>query len=763
MLKEKLAASHMRTVVVATLLFILSYQIVGCKKGVKTSSRSFYGTRLSKPEIAKPQRFDVPVLNDKEDYKDALQLYRAGALKDGKLYDDVRLSCLRWATKRLDRLLQKGRGKAGFEFYVEMLEFLFRHDEMKGIQPLIVSRDLDVASKKLLKKASAEVLKNFTSRGEVKKVLVAHGVLHYLSEDIEKHKKELRHVLGWLKKVEEAGDNQKHSPLMELLEVLENAAVQFPAPLVLEEMLRVAKEGIKTYAAIPEKEPDSGVQLSQSSGLEQIKAFQRSQTRKQEIRKISFYLAEARILAGQWKELLEDMESWPFPKEKDKLLIKLLKKVLSTQAGAGDFMALSDYFTDEAPKVAESICRAAAARFQKSAQPPYCLGKLAEKEDDSLREMINLERAVNRNMKWHEAWEHLAKAYLLRLHSLVARQKVAPVMQLLQRNIQLHDSAQMHWPTRSLEISPAKAYFAAGRAHTAIGKMETAIKLYKKALDIKKIPEVHGELGEVYYWKGSHVAAEKHFKAAVESADGEARQVFWLGQVAVKLSRSMTENGNEEDGKRLLMKAMSGLMRLVSAINDSSIRANLLVLQAGILDELGKRNHAVRLLRTAVDIAPDRSSTYSDALSFTVERGLLNEALDLYSRALVREEVTEYQKAYATFWILDLGRRCGVEEIRLRPAWDYLETLKGNKWYHKLASFYREELTEKELRKHAKNKGEEIEVDFYLSMRLLQKGKNEESKKLWKRIKRSMIYVFYEFRMVHHHLSHGMKCIKEEI
>ena len=78
-----------------------------------------------------------------------------------------------------------------------------------------------------------------------------------------------------------------------------------------------------------------------------------------------------------------------------------------------------------------------------------------------------------------------------------------------------------------------------------------------------------------------------------------------------------------------------------------------------------------------MDIAPERTSTYADAIAFAVSRGLVDDALDFYSRAVVRDSVTEYMKTYITLWILDLGRRCGVESVKLEPGYRFLRKLKG--------------------------------------------------------------------------------------
>jgi tetratricopeptide (TPR) repeat protein len=377
--------------------------------------------------------------------------------------------------------------------------------------------------------------------------------------------------------------------------------------------------------------------------------------------------------------------------------------------------------------------------------------------------MISYEKAVRLDPKWHRAWENLARAYLTRLHDLVVRQQLGSVLAMLGRNEKLHSSALVRWPARPLEVSLARAFFAAGRAHANEGKMNKAAQYYRKALEVENLPEAHLELGHILYWRNRCSKAVKQYEASVEAAGGGGRQVYWLGKVAVRHSRCLARMGRKEEARRFLLRATSGLMRLVRLISDNDMRSQILVLQARILDELDKRDHAVRLLRAAVDLAPERTATYAEALSYTVSRGLVEEALDLYSRALVRDKVTEYQKAYATFWVLDLGRRCNLEPLRLHAAREYLQGLEGDEWYHRLAEWELGNVSTEQLREEASNLGERVELDFYEAMRRARKGDMEGAKKLWKKVVASGLYVYYEFRMAARYLREGLGCSRDEI
>ena len=63
----------------------------------------------------------------------------------------------------------------------------------------------------------------------------------------------------------------------------------------------------------------------------------------------------------------------------------------------------------------------------------------------------------------------------------------------------------------------------------------------------------------------------------------------------------------------------------------------------------------------AIEQNEARDQSYIDALSFLVQRGDVEAALDIYRRAMSRPSrtVSEYVKVYSSMWIADLTRRAG--------------------------------------------------------------------------------------------------------
>jgi lipoprotein NlpI len=169
----------------------------------------------------------------------------------------------------------------------------------------------------------------------------------------------------------------------------------------------------------------------------------------------------------------------------------------------------------------------------------------------------------------------------------------------------------------------------------------------------------------------------------------------------------------------------------------------------------GRRRIAVESFDAALDQAPELASTYVEVISFLGMRGYFDEALDAYHRALARDPVSEYLKAYATFWILDLGRRLRVDPEKLRLAEVYLKHLRGKRWYHQLARYYRGALSYAALRRRARTTGQRVEADFYHAMHLLRTGKTVAAERLLRGVAASNMMAFFEYKMARYYLEHG--------
>jgi tetratricopeptide (TPR) repeat protein len=172
-----------------------------------------------------------------------------------------------------------------------------------------------------------------------------------------------------------------------------------------------------------------------------------------------------------------------------------------------------------------------------------------------------------------------------------------------------------------------------------------------------------------------------------------------------------------------------------------------------LLYQLGDREQALDALEKAIDAAPDRGSTYADAIAFLIARGELDEALDAYHRALGRNEVTDYLKVYCSLWIVDLARRAKQPEDPLATA--YLQSTDGAKWYDDLARWATGRESEAKLLERADTPARKAEASFYRAMRAYGEGRTDEAKGLWKQVLDTDMMAFFEYDMASYYLKLG--------
>ncbi len=180
---------------------------------------------------------------------------------------------------------------------------------------------------------------------------------------------------------------------------------------------------------------------------------------------------------------------------------------------------------------------------------------------------------------------------------------------------------------------------------------------------------------------------------------------------------------------------------------------------------LGRHEEGLRKFEAAVGQDEERDQTYLDTISFLVQRGESETALDIYRRALAQSDraVSEYVKVYTSMWILDLTRRSTGEPDP--GAMAYLHTVADRKillrppraaaWYTQLARYATGELSYAALLAKADTTGKRAEAYFYEAMRRLADGHSEEAHALWSKVIGTKMMSFFEFEMAERYLRTG--------
>jgi lipoprotein NlpI len=169
---------------------------------------------------------------------------------------------------------------------------------------------------------------------------------------------------------------------------------------------------------------------------------------------------------------------------------------------------------------------------------------------------------------------------------------------------------------------------------------------------------------------------------------------------------------------------------------------------------LGQQDKAMQALAAAVDTDPEQTGIYGDVISFLATRGHLPEALDAYHRALGRAEVSEYLKAYTSFWMMDLAKLRGVAPDP--STTQFLASIaKGEKWYHLLARFKLGQMTFPQLVARADTRGKRAEAYFYEAMARYAAGEDGRAEKLLREVLATEMLGFFEHDMAAYYLKNG--------
>ena len=239
-------------------------------------------------------------------------------------------------------------------------------------------------------------------------------------------------------------------------------------------------------------------------------------------------------------------------------------------------------------------------------------------------------------------------------------------------------------------------------------------------------------------------------------------------QLAYALGNAYEVAGRQEDARKAWRVALRGWERLmVEHLRRKNVGEGAeATMEVGRLNYLlGRQSEGVAKFVEAIEQNDARDQSYIDALSFLVQRGDVDAALDIYRRAMSRPSrtVSEYVKVYSSMWIVDLTRRAGrgvepAAEAYLRQLANrqvHLRPQRVASWYVELARFSLGLVTYEQLLPKADNAGKRAELYFYEAMRQLAAGRSDDAHDLWNKVLQTHMVEFLEFDMASRYLRSG--------
>ena len=442
----------------------------------------------------------------------------------------------------------------------------------------------------------------------------------------------------------------------------------------------------------------------------------------------------------------------------DPTLRQLVDKWASPQATPSDAVLLGQVFIGQGRDdrdVALRVCKDAQKRFPQSGELALWAGKFAFSLEQIGTALRYFELAVKADPQKLEGWEALAKLYQTRLAQVVSDENlnVGELEKQLKRVESFHADALKRFPDKPIRPSMADALFEVGRGYYNAGRLADAEKYLERTIAMSATPQALELLGQIRLKKGQPADSATLFQRATGTAKGDKGDQLWW---RAKLRRQLADALDQTDAKAAVEErkaALSDWDVLIGFGLTPEALAESGLEKAKLFYQLGDRDASLDAFGKAIDAAPDRGSTYADVIAYLVTRGELEDALDAYHRALGRNEVSDYLKVYCSLWIVDLARRAGQPEDPLATA--YLKSTDGGKWFDDLARWATGRQSEQQLLTRADTPARKAESAFYRAMRLVNAGKLEDARVLWKQVLDTDMMAFFEYDMATFYLKNG--------
>ncbi|MBK8480009.1 MAG: hypothetical protein IPL40_02370 [Proteobacteria bacterium] len=688
---------------------------LGACAGLRAPTRSALEARLPPPPVAPP--------TDSASYRAARETYEALRLDEpARIAARARLAT--YLIGRARAHLAASQPASAFEAFVETATL---HDPAE----VYAGAPRDPALFALARRLE----RAFAPSGDIERVLTALAIQTGLRPEDGRAQQALRDVTAWA----EGAGAASYGPALRglrLLQLLEQVSRVWPSRQVVEQLYRLYVERAPELQrlaplALLRQHADLGWALLRPTG---------------------YSVARIMLLVGRPDEAMRRLRALASTAT-DRALIELLRAAEAANASGANAIELAAAFEDADPALALRLCRDGARRFPADAQVLACVGRLAAANENILLSIAALEAALALTPSSRDYAERLAAQYQLQLFRAIESDQLPAAEGSLPRIAAFYRRAALRFG-RPLQPNLARVAFALGIGHFNAGAVEKARAAFEQALAQDPRPEVLVQLAQLALKEQRGAEARGILVRALALAPpSAASSLYWRARAAGLEGKAWAIDRNDRASRAAHERALRAWDQCLNLRLQPEIAAEALIHRASSAFALGRRLEATENLERAVDAAPERKESYADALALLSTYGQLPEALDAYHRALGRPEVTEYLKAYCSFWVIGMARRAGVEPDPLALA--YLGKLRGNEWYHRLAQLVLGRADFAALRGEADTRGRLAELLFYQAERLLAAGQLEPARALWRQVRATRMMAFFEYDMASFNLRYG--------
>ncbi|HEY0709301.1 MAG TPA: tetratricopeptide repeat protein [Polyangia bacterium] len=642
--------------------------------------------------------------------------------------------------------------------------------------------------KLLINHAAKLVAALFAPRGSEVEVATALLVLTTLEPNNRAFSDRLAELLPWLETGAQlslgGGPNPQEVPTV--TDALESAASVWPAPPVVERLDRAYLSRQEKIAALlrrplgaPNGRPAVGELVLEGDGVQSTAMnLTGLYLRAGQIQRAKDALARAAGKPGDDPELRKLVDRAAGPRASRDDLVSLARRFLpqidlfaGTSNDRIDFVAASELLHQAVARFPDDTeVRLLASRVAFVTQDLYLSVRYLEEAEPLLAK-----RGASRDERVAVAAELLDRSFAKLRQRLMDAEHFEPAAREAEVLRARFADSQRRFGAAELKTRNSDIDFEMARGLLNAGSVEKAEQLFTRVLS--ESPgriEVALELGRLAIKQGDPRRAIALLEPTLATAADNAQEQETIGGVeteaklAYALGNAYEVAGNLEGARKAWRQSLRGwdrLMREHQQRKNPGPAAEATLEVGRLVYLLGRPTEGIAKLFEGIELNEARDSSYLDALSFLVQRGDVDAAVDLFKLALSRPSrvVSEYVKVYASLWIADLTRRAG----RGPEPWadQFLKTLANRRihlrpqrvafWYEQLARFSLGQVSYAELLPRADTAGKQAELHFYEAMRRLADGQTNEATALWNKVIETRMVEFLEFDMAARYLRVG--------
>ncbi len=444
-------------------------------------------------------------------------------------------------------------------------------------------------------------------------------------------------------------------------------------------------------------------------------------------------------------------------------LREALHAALAPDAAGKAWIALAGRILDPRRQQAEDfqyiqrVCEVGVHRAPKQVEPWQCVIEAAQRQrKDGLYRRL-LEEYAPIAPKDDDVPQRLASVYMSQMSDELQAERIDAAHADLAKLEAFIGKAQLN-VEKPIEPGMPIAWLLMAHGLYQQGLIAEAMDFVKKVEADKTIkPLVRAEavelMAQIEMKRGDYAGAARDFAAAAAyPRDTPLSQIIDRANLRRLAGEAYLAGGDKAQADQLFQAALDEWEQVLKAqINDPQ-RATALTERARLYFDLGKHDEAVRGMLDAADVADKNAGILSDITAYLVTRGYLEQATDVYHKAIVADS-PEYQKIYPSIWLISLDAIRGVPADR--QAADFLAARKGTRWYHDLARFESGALTFDQLFAKANTRGKRAEAYFYEGLKKYAAKDRAGGDKDLRRVIQTEMFGFFEFDMAVYILANG--------